>query len=211
MDTSCGECLRRARMTQPRPLTLERIQQLLSPYDPAVSEDLAGKLALYLQLLLRWNERTNLTAIRDPERIMERHFGESLFAARHLPIQTGTLLDVGSGAGFPGFPIALALPSLSVTLAESQGKKAAFLQEATRQLACSAKVWPYRVELMPAERQFDLVTLRAVDDTEAALRVARTRVRPGGWLVHLTSSPKPELGEPIMPKSEHGVIRIEQA
>src|ERR1700728_3898680 len=75
------------------------------------------QLSAYLDLLLKWNARTNLTAIRDPEEIVRRHFGESLFVARHLPA-CDTLLDLGSGAGFPGIPIQLALPELNVTLAE---------------------------------------------------------------------------------------------
>ncbi len=92
------------------------------PTCPTRPRTLIPKLSLYLDLLLKWNARTNLTAIRDPEEIVRRHFGESLFTAAHLPAAQ-TLLDFGSGAGFPGLPIALFLPQLRVTLAESQNKK----------------------------------------------------------------------------------------
>ncbi|MGB9145730.1 MAG: 16S rRNA (guanine(527)-N(7))-methyltransferase RsmG, partial [Acidobacteriaceae bacterium] len=88
---------------------------------------LAIQLDAYLALLLRWNARMNLTAVRDPESILRRHFAESLFAAEHIPPGVATLLDFGSGAGFPGIPIAIARPEIAVTLAESQNKKAAFL------------------------------------------------------------------------------------
>jgi 16S rRNA (guanine527-N7)-methyltransferase len=105
----------------------------LGTYPPPA--DLYPQLSAYLDLLLKWNARTNLTAIRDPEEIVRRHFGESLFAGVHLAAKLSseaTLLDLGSGAGFPGLPIQLLLPGLQVTLAESQNKKATFLREAVR-------------------------------------------------------------------------------
>src|SRR5579883_2572450 len=86
-----------------------------SPPDAA----LLNRLRSYLELLLRWNARVNLTALRDPESIVRRHFGEGLYLAAHLPaVPTGleTLLDHGSGAGFPGLVIALARPEIAVTL-----------------------------------------------------------------------------------------------
>ena len=159
-------------------LTLSTIADLLDPYLPRAESPptLISQLSLYLDLLLKWNARTNLTAIRDPQEIVRRHFGESLFACRHLDIETQTLLDFGSGAGFPGLPIALLRPDIAVTLAESQNKKAAFLREATRNLGLSVEVWPNRVEAMPAERRFDTVTLRAVDNMAVALAAASPRV-----------------------------------
>jgi 16S rRNA (guanine527-N7)-methyltransferase len=136
----------------------------------------------YLALLLKWNARINLTAVRRPEDIVRRHFAESIFAARQVPNKTKTLLDYGSGAGFPGIPIAICRPEIGVTLAESQGKKAAFLLEAARTLGLKAEVWPGRVEEMAAERVFDAVTLRAVDKMPAACKVAAERLAPQGWI-----------------------------
>jgi 16S rRNA (guanine527-N7)-methyltransferase len=146
---------------------------LLAPY-AAVPPPLASQLLLYLDLILKWNAKLNLTAIRAPEDIVRRHFGESLFAATHL-LPCSSLLDFGSGAGFPGLPIQLAHPTLPVTLAESQGKKAAFLQEAVRTLQLPTQVWPARVESLPAHRTFDTVTLRAVDSMPSALAAAALR------------------------------------
>ena len=117
----------------------------------------------YLALLVKWNARMNLTAVRTPEEIVRRHFAESIFAAQQIPKQAKTLLDFGSGAGFPGIPIAICRPKIGVTLAESQGKKATFLREVVRTLGLKAEVWPGRVEEMAGERVFDAVTLRAVD------------------------------------------------
>jgi 16S rRNA (guanine527-N7)-methyltransferase len=133
-----------------------------------------GQLAVYLELLLKWNSRTNLTAIREPVEIVHRHFGESLLVGANLG-KSRTLLDFGSGAGFPGVPVQLMRPDLQVTLAESQGKKAAFLREAVRVLGLQSEVWAGRVESMPSGRQFDAVAMRAVDNMGSAVREAASR------------------------------------
>jgi 16S rRNA (guanine527-N7)-methyltransferase len=144
----------------------------------------------YLSLLLRWNARTNLTSLRDPQAILARHFVESIACAHALPAGIGTLLDLGSGAGFPGIPIALCRPEIAVTLAESQGKKAAFLNEALRVLNLTTRVPAVRVHAGRAETlagTFDCVTLRAVDRMESAVGVAAGLVSSGGWLAPLTT------------------------
>jgi 16S rRNA (guanine527-N7)-methyltransferase len=140
----------------------------------------------YLSLILRWNTRTNLTSIRDAEGILARHFVESIAAARALPASIASLLDFGSGAGFPGIPIAIIRPEIAVTLAESQGKKAAFLQEALRVTGISAKVHSGRAESLQA--QFDCITLRAVDHMERALPAAVRLLRPTSWLAPMTTA-----------------------
>ncbi|MGA7342594.1 MAG: 16S rRNA (guanine(527)-N(7))-methyltransferase RsmG [Terracidiphilus sp.] len=139
----------------------------------------------YLSLILRWNARMNLTAIRDEEGIRARHFLESIACARALPAGIGTLVDFGSGAGLPGIPIALCRPEIAVTLAESQGKKAAFLQEAVRVLGISARVHAGRAETLAT--RFDCVTMRAVDRMAAAVAVGAELVAEGGWLALMTT------------------------
>jgi 16S rRNA (guanine527-N7)-methyltransferase len=139
----------------------------------------------YLSLLLRWTTRVNLTAIRDEVGILSRHFVESIACARSLPSEIATLLDFGSGAGFPGIPIVLCRPEIAVTLAESQGKKAAFLQEAIRLLEIGANVYSGRAETL--KTQFDCVALRAVDRMQQATMAASRLVRPGGWLAPMTT------------------------
>ena len=168
-------------------MTPDSIAELLQPYTapdtagPAVPASLApdwppiyAQLYIYLELILKWNARINLTAIRTPEEIVRRHFGESLFAGMRLDA-CQTLLDFGSGAGFPGLPIQLLRPDVAVTVAESRSRKAAFLHEVTRSLDLPAEVWAGRVEAMPPSRRFDTVTLRAVDHMEAALGEASRR------------------------------------
>ena len=135
---------------------------------------ICDQLVIYLELIMKWNARNNLTAIRTPEEIVRRHFGESLFVGAHLG-ECGTLLDFGSGAGFPGVPIQLLRPDVRVTLAESQGKKAAFLHEVVRSLGLPSEVWAGRVEAMPAAKCFDAVVLRAVDEMDRAVREAGLR------------------------------------
>jgi 16S rRNA (guanine527-N7)-methyltransferase len=176
-------------------LTDPEIAAILAPF-ATVPAPVVAQLAVYLDLLLKWNARTNLTAIRDPREIVARHFGESVFTATQLPAFE-TLLDFGSGAGFPGLPIQLMCPQARVTLAESQNKKASFLREVVRTLGLKTEIWAARVEEMPASRLFDVVTLRAVDNPDAALVAAKARLAPGGTLASLTA--RPEAGVPGIP------------
>ena len=185
------------------------------------------QLSNYVALILRWNARTNLTAVRDEEGILSRHIVESIACAQALPAGIATLLDFGSGAGFPGLPIAICRPEIAVTLAESQGKKAAFLQEAARVLECST--WnnpvqnPIRVHSGRAETlttQYDCVTLRAVDRMEYAVEAAAQLVKSGGWLAPMTTTADlPQIqsatrhpyiwSEPIpLPGGDHRVLAL---
>jgi 16S rRNA (guanine527-N7)-methyltransferase len=157
------------------------VESSLDAFDASV----ADQFGEYCSLLLRWNARTNLTAIRDEHGILSRHFVESIACARALPAGIATLLDFGSGAGFPGLPIALCRPEIAVALAESQGKKAAFLREAVRTLGLAASVHSGRAESI--RTRFDCVTLRAVDRMPEAVRAATGLVRPGGWLALMTT------------------------
>jgi 16S rRNA (guanine527-N7)-methyltransferase len=163
-----------------------RIADLLRPFvgPNDVRPELLDRLRLYLDLLLKWNGRVNLTAVRDPEQIVTRHFGESLFAARTLFAgnnDANTLADVGSGAGFPGIPIKLWAPQLHLTLIESQNKKATFLREATRTVQLDgADVFCGRAEQWG--RTADVITLRAVEKFETVLPIAAGLVVPRGRL-----------------------------
>ena len=193
-------------------MTPARIAELLVPF---IGEEkqldapaLFANISTYIDILLRWNSRINLTAIREPEQIVTRHFGESLFLARHL-FHVGTaaigcpagrsavnagasakiaLADLGSGAGFPGIPIKLWVPSISLTLIESNHKKAAFLREITRSLTLTdVNIQNARAETLPSAA-FDVVTLRAVERFDAALPIAARLLRPQGRLALLIGS-----------------------
>jgi len=165
-----------------------RIAELLQPFlerDPA--RDLIDNISIYIDILLRWNSRINLTAIRDPEEIVTRHFGESLFAACHLfedPNARQTVADIGSGAGFPGIPVKLWAPHISLTLVESNHKKAAFLREVARALTLTGiDIQNARAESLST--RFNLVTLRAVERFTSILPVAASLVAPQGRLALL--------------------------
>jgi len=158
------------------------IARLLRPFVELEEAQLAS-ISTYIDLLLKWNARVNLTAVRNPEEIVTRHFGESLFAVRTLmpsaferPVSAGqggqqTVIDLGSGAGFPGLPFAMFVPAAQVMLIESNNKKAAFLNEVISALGVkNAKVFSQRAEEYPGRA--DLVTMRAVEQFEKALAIA---------------------------------------
>lgn len=200
------------------PLSEQRVAELLRPYlaPTPVPDDLYVKVVAFIELLLRWNARTNLTAVREPEHLVQRQVGESLFAGRMLQ-SAANLLDVGSGAGFPGIPLKLLFPHLQVTLAESQGKKASFLREAGRVLELDLTVWPQRVEALPLAQRFGAVTMRAVDNSGAVFAAAGERVAAGGALLRYVSANEDALQEgwceaeelPI-PLSKGRIIRFER-
>jgi 16S rRNA (guanine527-N7)-methyltransferase len=119
----------------------------------------AGLLEAHFTLLTRWNRTLNLTAIRDMNDAVSRHYAESLFLAAHLPADCGSIADLGSGAGFPGIPIAVFRPDCTVTLIESHQRKAVFLKEATRHLG-NVRVLAKRAE--EVQQHFDWLVSRAV-------------------------------------------------
>jgi len=153
----------------------------LEPLD----EETAARFEAYLSLFIRWNSKLNLSSVREEEGIRSRHIIESIAVARSIPDKVTTLLDFGSGGGLPGIPIALCRPDISVTLAESQGKKAAYLQEAVRTLGISAKVHADRAETLHAG--FECVALRAVEKMPRAVAAAVTLVASPGWLALMTT------------------------
>jgi 16S rRNA (guanine527-N7)-methyltransferase len=160
--------------------------QLLDAGLPLLQIAQTKQFSDYLSLIIRWNIRTNLTSVRDENSILSRHFVESIACAHALPTSISTLLDYGSGAGFPGIPIAIRRPEIVVTLVESQGKKAAFLREAIRVTGIETSVHSGRAETVTT--QFDCVTLRAVDQMVAAIGVAIRLIRSNGWLAPMTTS-----------------------
>jgi 16S rRNA (guanine527-N7)-methyltransferase len=170
------------------------INELLEPFlgEVRLSEQQVNAVKAYLDMLLKWNARINLTAVRDPEEIVQRHFGESFFAAQQLAaVPVKTAIDIGAGAGFPGLPLKLWLPDLRLTLVESNGKKATFLREAVRALElCDVTVLCERAETVSVNA--DLVSLRAVEKFKQALPTARKLTKPGGRLALLIGNDQVE-------------------
>lgn len=112
----------------------ETIRHALEEFQISASDEQVLQIQQYTRILLFWNEKLNLTAIRDPLEILYRHFCESMYAAAAVPVESGRLADVGSGAGFPGLPLKIIRPDLRVFLVESNLKKATFLAEVIREL-----------------------------------------------------------------------------
>jgi 16S rRNA (guanine527-N7)-methyltransferase len=144
---------------------------------------LADPLASYLALMLRWNAAYNLTAIRDPREMVTKHLLDSLAMA---PAVTGlaTLADLGTGAGLPGIPLAVATPGLRVTLVESNGKKARFMREALRVLGLgNAEVAESRIEALDRPGQFAAITARALATLPQILALGGHLIAPDGVLL----------------------------
>jgi 16S rRNA (guanine527-N7)-methyltransferase len=185
------------------PISPERIRQLLAPFvEPmALKDSQVSAILVYIDLLLKWNAKLNLTAIRDPEEIITRHFGESLFAARRLfPTANSheSVIDIGSGAGFPGFPIKVWCPCLELTLIESNQRKATFLREVIRALDLkSSVVLAERAESVSLRA--DIVTFRAVERFEHILPVALSLVKPGGRIALLIGEMQVRRAESTIP------------
>lgn len=148
----------------------------------------------FLALLEKWNRVYNLTAVRDRADMVSHHLLDCLAIVPH--IRAARILDVGSGGGFPGIPLALALPEAQVTLLDSNQNKAAFLRQALIELAIgNATVECARVEDWRSDRPFDLVVSRAFSDLEDFVSCCGHLVAPGGALGAMKGAyPREELG-----------------
>src|SRR6267142_2436003 len=153
-------------MPTPSPATLSAdiIRRALGEFQIAVDGAQVLQIQRYMNVLLAWNEKINLTAIRDPLEILNRHFCECMYAASTVPVEDGRLADVGSGAGFPGLPLKIIRPGLPVFLIESNVKKATFLAEVIRDLGLAgARVLVSRYEELAEEvAPLDFVCSRAL-------------------------------------------------
>jgi 16S rRNA (guanine527-N7)-methyltransferase len=161
------------------------VRQLLEPFGLSLSTDQISQLITYLELLLRWNKKINLTGLRDAESCVSRHFGESLYLGRCVRLH-GRLLDIGSGAGFPGLCLKIIFPDLSVTLLEPVAKKRGFLKEAAR--VCGMNFVEVRGERLedfagaPWAPLYDAATARAVGHLAELIPLASRCLKPGGEL-----------------------------
>ncbi len=203
----------------PKSMNTARIAELLEPFfadgrGQSLRDAELTEISAYLDLLLRWNARINLTAIRGPQEIVTRHFGESFFAAQQLfparnkptafsasqSAQQFSLADLGSGAGFPGIPIKLWAQQVSLTLFEANHKKAVFLREVCRAL----KLNDADVENLRAEETggaaFTAVTMRAVERFADVLPTAGKLVAVGGRLALLISAAQVAMTKSTLPQ-----------
>jgi 16S rRNA (guanine527-N7)-methyltransferase len=183
---------------------------------PGAREQLLG----YTELLAKWNRTYNLTAIRDPREMVSHHLLDSLVVIPHLPMpDEGNLADVGSGAGLPGIPLAIARPQWRVTLNDASQKKAAFLRQASIELGLdNVAVREERVETWKPAARFAVVICRAFAELGRFIASCRHLVAPGGVLAAMAGAapPAPCAGEviplrvPLLEAERHLVLcRVE--
>ena len=150
------------------------IRKAFSEFQIGVNSDQVGQIQEYIRLLLVWNEKVNLTAIRDPLEILDRHFCESMFAANVVELGKCRLADIGTGAGFPGLALKILLPEAQIVLVESNIKKATFLAEVVRALGVTgANVLVSRYEELGDEiAPVDFLLARALGEFDVFLKWA---------------------------------------
>jgi len=149
-----------------KPVSDETVLRALGEFQISIDSEQVFLIQRYIAILLRWNEKLNLTAIRDPLEILYRHFCESMFAGGAIPVDKGRLADIGSGPGFPGIPLKIARPELELCLVESNVKKGTFLAEVVRELKlANSRVLISRYEELGEEiAPLDYVCSRAVGE-----------------------------------------------
>src|SRR6267143_3017957 len=160
--------------TIPAPPPADVIRRALGEFQLPVNDEQVLQIQQYIKILLMWNEKVNLTAIRDPLEILYRHFCESMYAVEAIPLKNGRLADAGSGGGFPGLPLKIIRPDLQVFLVESNIKKVTFLAEVIRELGLKgAQVLARRYgELGEEVAPLDYVCSRALGEFPAFLEWA---------------------------------------
>jgi len=154
-----------------KPVSKETVQRALGEFQISIDSQQVVLIQQYIRTLLRWNEKLNLTSIRDPLEILYRHFCESMFAVGAIPVDKGRLADIGSGPGFPGIPLKILRPGLELCLVESNIKKGTFLAEVVRELKLTnTRVQISRYEELGEElAPLDYVCSRAVGEFGAFL------------------------------------------
>jgi 16S rRNA (guanine527-N7)-methyltransferase len=160
--------------TNSAPLSADVIHKALGEFKIEATKEQIASIQRYMSLLLAWNEKINLTAIRDPLEMLYRHFCESMYAGVAVPLRAGRLADVGSGGGFPGLALKIIRPELQVFLIESNVKKATFLAEVVRDLElANSRVLVSRYEELGEEiTPVDFVCSRALGEFDKFLNWA---------------------------------------
>ena len=159
--------------------TADQLKRGLVALGLTLDRDAQQCLLAYIGLIEKWNRAYNLTAIREPERMVSHHLLDSLAVATHL--KSKRVLDVGSGAGLPGIPLALAKPDMHVTLLDSNHKKTAFLTQAVIELKLkNVEVCGERVESWQTKKRFDVIISRAFSEMGEFVRMTRHLLAPAG-------------------------------
>ncbi|HRX91364.1 MAG TPA: 16S rRNA (guanine(527)-N(7))-methyltransferase RsmG [Candidatus Izemoplasmatales bacterium] len=164
-------------------------QAILDESGLELKESMYASFARYYDLLMEGNAKCNLTAITDKEEVYRKHFLDSLALAKVKKMSEQTLLDVGSGAGFPSLPLKIAFPKLRVTIVDSLGKRIAFLEDLVMKLGLNdVSIVKGRAEEYGSKNSFDIVTARAVAKMNILTELCLPFVKPGGSFLAMKSS-----------------------
>ena len=182
----------------------QRIQRRARKAGVSVSSELAERLCTYLELLMRWNARMNLTALDDSDAGIDRLVVEALVAVQHLPATGVSMMDIGSGGGSPAVPMKLAAPGVSLLMVEAKTRKAAFLREVVRVLELgNTQVETARYEELLSRPDLhesqQVVTLRAVRTEARVLRGLQAFLAPGGLVMLFRGPGGSEVPEDLQP------------
>jgi len=172
-----------------------RLNQALTAMGLEIGSEVQARLLDYLALLGKWNKTYTLTAIHEPERMLTHHLLDSLATLSY--VTADRLLDVGSGAGLPGIPLALARSDMQVTLMDASHKKCAFMQQAVIDLKlANVAVVQGRVEDMNLDGKFPQIISRAFSDLSEFVRLSASLLAPGGeWLAMKGLYPNEEIAQ----------------
>jgi 16S rRNA (guanine527-N7)-methyltransferase len=173
----------------------------------ALNENQYKKFLKYYEMLVKWNEKINLTAITDQTGVFEKHFVDSLSMARVEGIQNSKLLDVGSGAGFPSIPLKIMFPEMDVTIIDALNKRILFLQELTKELGIEVNLVHGRAEEFKKREYYDIVTARAVANLTMLAELCVPFVKIDGKFIAMKGSNADE--EVHMAKSAMEKLDIE--
>jgi 16S rRNA (guanine527-N7)-methyltransferase len=162
-----------------------KFQTLVKNINIELDNEQLELFASYYKELIEWNKKMNLTAITQEEDVYVKHFYDSLCFSKISHLSSETLLDVGSGAGFPSIPLLIAFPNLKVTIIDAQQKRIKFLEALLTKLGLKAKLIHGRAEDFQFKNHFDLVTARAVSNLQILTELCLPFARVGGKFVAL--------------------------
>lgn len=187
-------------------INIELLKEEAERIGITLDEYAVDRFDYYAERLLRWNEHVNLTAITEPDEIVVKHFGDSLYPMRYIKFSPGQkMVDVGSGAGFPGLPILIANPELELNFVDCVAKKLGFVKDVLRNSGLVAKVTHMRAEELGRDNdyreQYDYAVARAVAPLNVLCEYCLPLVRVGGLFVSL----KGATGKTELRQAEHAV------
>ena len=167
---------------------MKKFIKALQEIDIELNDKQIKQFDIYYKTLIEWNEKMNLTALTELEDVYFKHFLDSIYLAKSLPLESQSLLDVGSGAGFPSIPLKIIFPTLRVTIIDALKKRIGFLEHLTNLLDIEVNLIHGRAEEFKKKESFDIVTARAVANLNMLSELCVPFVRKDGYFITLKGS-----------------------